>query len=252
MSAVAAAEATPAGGHAGSAQHPSFSFTELDSKSGREQGVKMQLKQNATPLTWENVISLWTDNPEFGILFSQKLAGVAIKDFFWECTPVSGMTAKSQPFECVVLDACGSLSRRQADRSDFDEHFASHEGPETAIRFPNLGKDAMMIVPVPVKGIQHGTYNSLASFVRGAPAQQQAELWSALGEELLEQLHADDKRPLWPGTDGRAVPWLHVRLDTKPKYTKYSAYHQPPKATQNNSTNLETCRMGEGDKKVRK
>ena len=73
-------------------------------------------------------------------------------------------------------------------------------------------------------------YGHLASFVRGAPDEQQFELWKEVGE--LVQHALSNKAPnkaLWLSTDGSGVPWLHVRLDRSPKYIKHEEYRTVPK-----------------------
>jgi hypothetical protein len=63
--------------------------------------------------------------------------------------------------------------------------------------------------------------------VRGAPEEQQLELWRQVGEQVAENLQTyvkSDEQPLWLSTDGSGVPWLHVRLDSKPKYIKHLEY----------------------------
>ena len=36
-----------------------------------------------------------------------------------------------------------------------------------------------------------------------------------------------DGRPLWLNTSGAAVAWLHVRLDSSPKYYRHREYAMP-------------------------
>jgi hypothetical protein len=33
--------------------------------------------------------------------------------------------------------------------------------------------------------------------------------------------------PLWVSTSGLAVPWLHLRLDARPKYYGFEPYKRP-------------------------
>ena len=73
-------------------------------------------------------------------------------------------------------------------------------------------------------------YSHIASFVRGAPWRQQLELWREVSEQLQHKLRqVSHNTPLWLSTDGRGVPWLHVRLDSSPKYIKHEEYWNAPK-----------------------
>lgn len=87
------------------------------------------------------------------------------------------------------------------------------------VEFQNLGKDALLIVPCPqaVKS----AYGHLAAFVREAPEAQRHALWSLVGNAMERRLGA---APVWLSTAGAGVPWLHVRLDDRPKYYHHGAY----------------------------
>jgi hypothetical protein len=107
---------------------------------------------------------------------------------------------------------------RRARPNAFREHFIS--GEDVAV-FPNLGGDALMIVPAPVG--DHEMYAHLGSFVRGAPETQVHALWMAVGKAMLEWV---GEQPVWLNTAGGGVPWLHVRLDARPKYYVYGGYRK--------------------------
>jgi hypothetical protein len=122
----------------------------------------------------------------------------------------------TQPFEFVLLDSPG-LARRP-DPEAFAEHFGC--GPETGvIEFPNLGGDAIMIVPCPLSA--PSAYGHLAAFVREAPEPQQQALWQSVGEAMARRVSA---KPVWLSTAGAGVSWLHVRLDDRPKYYGFGPY----------------------------
>ena len=66
------------------------------------------------------------------------------------------------------------------------------------------------------------SFAHLASFVRDGGASAQADRFlRATGEAVLERLGT---RPLWVSTSGAGVYWLHLRLDSDPKYYTYSPY----------------------------
>jgi hypothetical protein len=197
--------------------------------SGTRSGVRMQLHrssdaQGSPPLSWLEVLRMWQEDTTFSSNFSEQLAKVELQDFFWEAAPTSRQFAASQPFECVLLDARGSLTNRQVSHRDFDEHFERNKGPASVVRFPNLGRDATLVVPMQHQGAGLEAYGSLASFVRHAAPQQQAELWSTVSREMQRGLEQSPGQPLWLNTEGSGVPWLHIRLDTRPKYVKFSEY----------------------------
>jgi hypothetical protein len=104
----------------------------------------------------------------------------------------------------------------------FSNYFQSHAVDDVAI-FPNLGNDAIMVVPCPVTA--HSAYGHIAAFLRNAPEHQQYSLWQAVGRSMIDRLSSPD--PMWLNTAGAGVSWLHVRLDSYPKYYGYVPYKTP-------------------------
>jgi hypothetical protein len=64
-------------------------------------------------------------------------------------------------------------------------------------------------------------YGHLAAFTRRASAAQNHALWRTVGVVLERQIGAE---PVWLSTAGGGVSWLHVRLDTRPKYYGFHPY----------------------------
>ena len=87
------------------------------------------------------------------------------------------------------------------------------------VTFPNLGNDAVLVVPTPVG--PSAAYVHLAAFVRHAPPAQVHELWRAVGAAVASRLSV---KPMWVSTAGMGVAWLHVRLDDRPKYYGFTEY----------------------------
>ena len=87
--------------------------------------------------------------------------------------------------------------------------------------FPNLGRDAVMVVPCPVG--DPSIYGHLASFIRNAPESQLHRFWIAIADAMNQRISA---RPVWLSTAGMGVSWLHVRLDDRPKYYGYAPFRQ--------------------------
>lgn len=207
----------------------------VEGLAGAHRGVKMQLKRqlehtDAALMSWHDVMQAWATDSAFNAWFADELAQVPFQDFFWETVPVTQQSADSQPFECVVLDAEGVLNAARPDSGAFLEHFERSSRGATVASFANLGKDAMLVSPMHQQGTPTSVYGSLAAFLRGAHAAQQDALWRTLGTQLQEQLHAGPTQPWWVNTDGRGVPWLHVRIDMRPKYYKHADFKQRPKA----------------------
>ena len=164
---------------------------------------------------YSEVIEAWQTDAAFRSWFNALLAGLSFTAFRWETPPVSALTA-SRPFEFVVLDS-PDLARRP-DPDAFVEHFQCQPHSDVLV-FPNLGGDAIMVVPRPVAPAS--AYGHLAAFVRDAPERQQDALWQAVGDAMARRMSA---RPVWLSTAGAGVSWLHVRLDDRPKYYGFAPY----------------------------
>ena len=104
----------------------------------------------------------------------------------------------------------------------FEEYFNCAN--TNVVRFENLGKDAVLVAPCPS---EHNAYCSqLASFIRGADINHVHRLWEEVGNAVEDRLDNRPNKPLWVSTSGLGIYWLHVRLDSYPKYYTYKPYTQ--------------------------
>ena len=103
-----------------------------------------------------------------------------------------------------------------ADSSSFKEHFKEEKD---VLSFPNLGRDAQLIVPNQISSSSN--YNHLATFVKNAPLNQIVNFWKKVGEEYDKLIGTETK---WLSTAGLGVYWLHVRIDSRPKYYRFNDY----------------------------
>ncbi|MBV8798398.1 MAG: hypothetical protein JOY77_12950 [Alphaproteobacteria bacterium] len=164
----------------------------------------------------QEVITAWREDEAFRDLFIAELAASPYEAFFWEMPPLQSRTV-GNPFECVVIRS-EALTDVKADPSDFvSEMSAAQEGIAV---FLNLGGDATLIVPSKLSGLD--CYGHFAAFLREGPREQQHALFQALAEEAGKLLRTGKK--FWISTSGLGVPWLHVRLDSRPKYYQYRPY----------------------------
>ncbi len=111
-----------------------------------------------------------------------------------------------------------SLAALHPDPAPFQAQFARQPAAEV-VSFPNLGGDALLIVPRPIGPIE--AYPHLAAFVRYAPESQVRSLWKRAARAVRENLNAT---PRWLNSAGQGVSWLHLRLDTRPKYYQFGPY----------------------------
>ena len=182
------------------------------------QTSKTTISLGARLLTTGEVLQLWQENETFARSFTSMITQSAFDAFFWETPPLTS-TNLDRPFEFVLVSA-PSLLGLLPDPLAFAKHFRTNPS-EQIVTFSNLGGDATLVVPTPQA--EHEVYAHLASFLRRAPEQQSSALWRHLGRALSSRLSS---APIWLSTAGMGVSWLHVRLDSQPKYFRHTPYRR--------------------------
>lgn len=177
-------------------------------------GVKCRLIRDTQPISFANFLDGLQTNDQFRVWFNRCLATSPFKAFRWEL-PALTANDLSSTLEFVLVDS-PSLDRTP-DSTAFASHFRRKKGG--AIAFPNLGRDAVLVVPCP--DANANAYGHLGAFVRGAPEVQRDEFWLVVGLAMRQRINA---KPVWLNTAGAGVPWLHVRLDDRSKYYHYQPY----------------------------
>lgn len=168
-------------------------------------------------MTFAQVISHWRDDETFVAEWVAGLAAIPFAGYCFETPPLTQSILNS-PFECVFVES-PTLARLEADAQPFREHFRKAQG---SVAFPSLGKDALLVAPCPVS--DSTCYTHLACFVRSAAKTETYQLWRTVALGLDGRLA---NTPLWLSTAGLGVSWLHVRLDTRPKYYRHRPYASP-------------------------
>ena len=168
------------------------------------------------PMSYRHFIDQLSGEKTFRQEFNTLLANSSFSAYRFE-TPVLTANTIDKPFEFVLIDAPG-LRHRTTDAYSFAQHFSSEK---LIVKFKSLGADATLIAPSPKTPINsdQDCYQHLANFVRSAPAKQIDALWEVAGQSLQSNIG-----PLWFNTEGSGVAWLHIRLDTRPKYYGHAPY----------------------------
>jgi hypothetical protein len=179
--------------------------------------LRHRLFRGEEPLSWSDVLGLWQNDPLFRSFFMSLLADAPFPAYFWETPPVTISTI-TEAFEFVLVES-QVLAGVRSDRQAFANHFAAVAEDESVIEFSNLGGDATLVVPCPRGPLS--AYSQISEFARRAPENQQHQLWAMVGATLKRQL---GKQPVWLSTSGLGVYWLHIRLDSTPKYYTHRPY----------------------------
>lgn len=185
-------------------------------------GEQYRVLRDGRPVSYGDVLRLWQNDAAFRSFFTAMLAAAPFPAFRWETPAVTAGTV-GRAFEFVLLDEPGLPAR--ADVSAFASHVGQPTPRDGVVAFRNLGRDAVLVVPCPVG--PPAAYAHLAAFVRHAPDAQRHALWRVVGREAEARV---GPVPVWLSTAGMGVPWLHVRLDDRPKYYGFDPYRAAPAA----------------------
>ncbi len=181
--------------------------------------VEYELVRDGEPGSWADFVDALAAQPA---ALTRVLAGSPWPACFWECTPTSSART-GERFRMVLVEAA-LLDGVAVDGSSFAEHFRAGT---PVVSCANLRGDARLVIPTQQPGVEPTAYPHLVRFCRQAPATQVDAVWHAVAGQVRDWW-ARDPGPLWLSTSGLGVAWLHVRLDSRPKYYSHAPYRQPP------------------------
>lgn len=188
-----------------------WSATTIEGDDSRS--VRYQLHASTGLMTWRDVLHAWSGSDNFADYFTGLLAGSAFDAFRWE-TPRLDEAGLEDAFEFVLVQS--NELRGHADSSAFEEHFTPND---PVVVFGNLGGDCVLVVPRPLA--EWDDFGHLAAFLRSGSQKQIRCLWRETSAAVLKRVRTG---PLWLSSAGAGVPWLHIRIDDRPKYYTYAPY----------------------------
>lgn len=174
-----------------------------------------KIKKEDQYLSFREVLDLWKNEEQFSIFYKEEIIRLGFDDFYWE-HPALSKSYLDCVYECICKKS-SIFSSMQLDERAFSEHIHKNE---LVVHFPNLGKNAELIVPT--KQVADPIYLHLGLFLRKAPLVQINQLFKEIASQIYVAL--DKHSYIWLNTAGLGVIWLHVRLDTSPKYYKTMAF----------------------------
>jgi hypothetical protein len=179
------------------------------------------LTTGGAPLSFRDVLDGWRLGGAFTDRWAELLADVPLEAYAWEVPPLS-TEGVDRPFECVFVSS-PPLASASPEPGPFAERFrAARERRASVATFESLGRDALLVAPCP-EG-QPESYTHIAVFHRRGSRAQVTALWAAVATGLEARLgHV----PAWLSTAGLGVHWLHVRIDSRPKYYRHRPYADP-------------------------
>lgn len=197
-------------------------------------------KEDDEPISIHSWIqTMLGEEPTISDSFTAVIRNSNYSGVFFETKGCTTATSRTKHFEFVLVDTpyLKSFAEMNASANVFGEYFRD-AGSAGAVAFSNLGGTSRLIAPVPPEGADECAhdpscskliaYSHLAAFCRQGSPEQVRQVWKlAVGEfdaKLKANEAAGDGKLVWFSTSGTGVPWLHLRLDRRPKYYTYRPF----------------------------
>lgn len=179
--------------------------------------TKYRVHSDGSNLTFSDVLRRWQEDAEFRAFFTNLLANSPFSAYRWETPSISRGTIDRE-FEFVLLNF-PEFSTRRTDALTYRDYFTTVDADCGIVTFPNISGDATLVFPSP--RTDDSAYGHMAAFIRRAPDSQSDAFWRVIASTVWNRLN---DKPIWLNTAGGGVAWLHVRLDTRPKYYGFPPY----------------------------
>jgi hypothetical protein len=179
--------------------------------------IKVRVSWQGASVSTGAALELCRSDDDFRAQLIGALAAAPFDAYYWETPPMT-LSTLDRPFEFVLTEAPG-LAKAAPDPDAFRQHFDCDRDHDGVVVFDNLGRDATLVVPCPLASTD--LYVHLGAFLRGGPEAQTHALLRRVATEVVSRV---SNRPLWLSTAGMGVYWLHVRLDSGPKYYRHTPY----------------------------
>lgn len=189
-------------------------FKALKDITQKKNVTRYKILHGEKRLTFNEVIFFWKNSIEFIEFYNSILAESEYDSFFWENPPMN-INSLERYYEFVLIEST-ALSKITQDEVTFSKYFSPQK---KANSFFNLGKNAKLIIPTLSNNSVN--YSSISKFVRTSNKDQYNEFWNLVGVEYERELEDEWK---WLSTSGLGVHWLHVRIDSRPKYYIFKEY----------------------------
>lgn len=191
---------------------------EIEIVGASNHSTRFRIKNKAKYLSFKEVFRLWETDEDFVKYYVWVLNAFEYKALYWE-HPALTSAYLDKRYECIVKRS-RPLEKLPINETAF-ANWIKREEP--VADFMNLGKNARLVIPT-----QESTeeiYNHLGKFLRLADENQILAFFQRIGSLIEAEIQAH--APIWLNTAGLGVLWLHVRMDTRPKYYKTEPYKKP-------------------------
>ena len=207
---------------AGMSSKPTLEFIKEDASSAHQKATKYKILYDNHYLNFQDVIQNWKSSKTFRNEFRKTIISSEYPFVFFETPPVTYQTLTKQ-FEFVLVST-SAFKNAKPDYRSFSEQFKTCNTDSSACSFYNLGKDAMLIAPRGVDGERERKYVDFMSFMRNGTEREIHDFFEEVGKSAEEIVSKRGTAKTWISTSGLGVSWLHLRLDSYPKYYTFREY----------------------------
>ncbi|MDR8392391.1 hypothetical protein NC796_14655 [Aliifodinibius sp. S!AR15-10] len=176
--------------------------------------IRFSIEEDGVPLQNREFLELLKDSAKFRTFYNHRLAQSGLEAFFWENKPMTRYN-QDEPYECTLVNS-NYLAGKSPQPGTFRQYYKTGE---SIVTFPNLGRDALLVVPCPT--MEEDCYTHLGNFVRSGGQEQIDDFWRVTANKMMVSL---GNEPKWLSTSGLGVFWLHARIDSTPKYYQTEKY----------------------------
>ncbi len=181
----------------------------------QKEGLERTIQDHGRALTVDELITGLVGRQELRALLTQDIREGGGQGCFFECAPMSPGRGE-EVFRYVVLPSAAVAGLRP-DPSPFRGKLGAPVN-----RFRNLSGGSWLIAPSPRAATDSA---NLSRFLQTAPESVIDALWVEAGLALADWLERR-RRKVWLSTSGLGVSWLHLRLDSRPKYITHQPYRE--------------------------
>jgi hypothetical protein len=154
-------------------------------------------------MKWKSVLNRWRNGKP--LKYPKKCKNA----FFWETSPISNNSTDNYSENFIETSAFNGVRQNYLA---FLNHIKKSKNKYT-VSFNNLSGSSLLIIPYPKNG---KNFTSLKDFIDNASDTHQKQFWKCVAIRVEQMLKNHNK--VWVSTHGTGVPYLHVRIDTNPKY----------------------------------
>lgn len=153
-------------------------------------------------VTWKARIEQWKQGKNLPRITSS---------VFWETSRMHGRGLSEFKQKTTSASKHLPMSMR-ADSSAFAQHV---RGKKSTVAFQNLGNTATLVAP-PHRTGSNKNFSHIATFYKHASPAEIRDLWRTVAKVVETKMNKGES--VYVSTHGTGVPWLHVRIESTPKY----------------------------------